>query len=75
LQVGTSNGSRGSDLERGPALKQELAAYRKFKPHVVFTERPDNYVAYPAAHWDKGGTINPTPETLNSTPYTRNPEP
>ncbi|KAJ1483292.1 hypothetical protein T484DRAFT_2600007 [Baffinella frigidus] len=54
-EVGTSNGSRGGDLERGPALKQELAEYRKFKPHVVFTDRPDNYVAYPAEHWDSGG--------------------
>ncbi|KAJ1472274.1 hypothetical protein T484DRAFT_1840958, partial [Baffinella frigidus] len=52
---GPSNGSRSVDLERGPALKQELAEYRKFKPHVVFTDRPDNYVAYPAEHWDRGG--------------------
>ena len=59
LQGGPSNiSAHGVDFEKAsPEMKQALAACRKFKPHVVFTDRPDNYVAFPAEHWDQQGKL------------------
>ena len=56
VQGGPSNGAaHGVDFERGPGLKQELAAFRKIKTHLAEIDRPDNYVAYAAEHWDQQG--------------------
>ena len=55
-------GNGGAAAQGGMVLERQgiaraLQECRKSKPHVVFTDRPNNYVMYPAKHWDTEGTL------------------